>query len=99
MFKTSLNKIIKNNLYPIILISIIFFTILITNFYSIHKKDNQDQLANFLDNFYLKKSINLIIKNLNSKFNFIDYKIKKGDTFEKIIDQLNLPLKEKKTCY
>ena len=48
------------------------------------------------DNFYLKKSINLIIKNLNSKFNFIDYKIKKGDTFEKIIDQLNLPLKEKK---
>ena len=96
MFKTGLNKIIKNNLYPIILISIISFTILITNFYSIYKKNNKDQLANFLDNSYLKKSVNLIIKNLNPKFNYIDFKVKKGDTFEKIINQLNLPLEEKK---
>ncbi len=96
MFKTSLNKIIKNNLYPIILISIISFTILITNFYSIYKKNNQDHLINFLDNSYLKKSLNLIIQNLNPKFDYIDVKVIKGDTFEKIIDQLNLPLKEKK---
>ena len=96
MFKTGLNKIIKNNLYPIILISIISFTILITNFYSIYKKNNQDHLINFLDNSYLKKSLNLIIQNLNPKFDYIDVKVIKGDTFEKIIDQLNLPLKEKK---
>jgi len=95
MFKIGLNKIIKNNLYPILLVSIIFFTILITNFYSIYKKDNDDQLNNLLDNSYLKKSINLVIKNLNPKFDYIDFKVKKGDTFEKIINQLNLPLKEK----
>ena len=40
-------------------------------------KDNQDQLINFLDNSYLKKSINLVIKNLNPKFNYIDFKVKK----------------------
>jgi len=96
MFKTNLNKIIKNNFYRIILISIIFFTILVTNFYSIYKKDNRDKLVNFLDNSYLKKSINLIIKNLTPKFDYIDYEIKRGDTFEKIINELNLPLKEKK---
>jgi len=95
MLKTSLNKIIKNNLYPIILISIISFTILITNFYSIYEKDNKDQFVNLLDNSYLKKSINLIIKNLNPKFNYIDLKVKRGDTFEKIINQLNLSLEEK----
>ena len=96
MFKTDLNKIIKNNLYPIVLISIISFTILITNFYSIYKKDNKDQLVNLLDNSYLKKSLNLIIENLNPKFDYIDFKVKKGDTFEKIINQLNLPFNEKK---
>ena len=96
MYKTSFNKIIKNNFYQIILISIVAVTILITNFYSVYKKDNQDQLINFLDNSYLKKSINLVTKNLNPKFNYIDFKIKKGDTFEKIINQLELPLKEKK---
>ena len=96
MIKIGFNKIIKNNLYPLILISIIIVTILITNFYSIYKKDNQNQLDNFLDNSYLKKSINLVIKNLNPKFSYIDFKIKKGDTFEKIINQLDLPLKEKK---
>ena len=96
MFKTDLNKIIKNNLYPIILISIISFTILVTNFYSIYIKNNQDQLTNLLDNSYLKKSINLIIQNLNPKFDYIDVKVIKGDTFEKIIDQLNLSFKEKK---
>ncbi len=96
MYKTSFNKIIKNNFYQIILISIVAITILITNFYSVYKKDNQDQLINFLDNSYLKKSINLVIKNLNPKFSNIDFKIKKGDTFEKIINQLELPLKEKK---
>ena len=96
MYKTSFNKIIKNNFYQIILISIVAVTILITNFYSVYKKDNQDQLINFLDNSYLKKSINLFFKNLNPKFNNIDFKIKKGDTFEKILNQLELPLKEKK---
>ncbi len=96
MVKIALNKIIKNNLYQIVLVSIIFFTILITNFYSIYKKDNADKLNNLLDNSYLKKSINLVIKNLNPKFNYIDFKVKKGDTFEKIINQLNLPLEEKK---
>ena len=98
MEKTNLNfkKIIKNNVYLILLVFLLFFTILITNFYSINKKNNQDNLSNFLDNFYLKKSLKLIVNNLTPKFSYLDFKVEAGDTFEKIIKQLNLPPNEKK---
>jgi len=98
MQKTNLYlpKIIKNNLYLILLIFLLFFTILITNFYSINKKKNQDNLINFLNNSYLKKSLNLIVNNLTPKFSYIDFEVEKGDTFEKVLKKLNLPLNEKK---
>ena len=97
MEKTNLNlhKIIKNNVYLIFIIILLFFTILITNFYSINKKNNQDSLINFLDNFYLKKSLKILVNNLNPKFSYIDTMVQKGDTFEKIVKELNLPKNEK----
>jgi len=95
MTKTVLNKIIKNNSYLILLISILFFTILVTNFYTIYKKNNEAKLLDTLDNLYLIKSINYIFENLNPRFTNIKFKIDKGDTFEKILNQLSLPLTEK----
>jgi len=97
MQKTNLylHKIIKNNLYLILLIFLLFFTILITNFYSINKQNNENNLINFLNNSYLKKSLNLIINNLTPKFSYIDFEVEKGDTFEKIVKQLNLSPTEK----
>ena len=97
MQKTNLYlyRIIKNNLYLILLIFLLVFTILITNFYSINKKNNEDHLINFLDNSYLKKSLNLIVNNLTPKFSYIDFEVEKGDTFEKVVKKLNLPLTEK----
>ena len=98
MEKTNLylHKIIKNNIYLILIIFLLFLTILTTNFYSINKKKNQDELLNFLNNSYLNKSLNLLFKNLPSKFVYIDFSVDKGDTFEKIVKQLNVPLIEKK---
>ena len=97
MQKTNLylRKIIKNNLYLILLIFLLFFTILITNFYSINNKNNKNNLINFLNNSYLKKSLNLIVNNLTPKFSYIDFEVEKGDTFEKVVKKLNLPLTEK----
>ncbi len=97
MQKTNLylHKIIKNNLYLIILIFLLFFTILITNFYSINKKNNENNFINLLNNSYLKKSLNLIVNNLTPKFSYIDFEVEKGDTFEKIVKQLNLSPTEK----
>ena len=98
MQKTNLYlyKIVKNNIYIVLLIILLFFTVLITNFYSINKKKNENNLLNLINNSYLKKSINLIVNNLTPKFVYIDFEIGKGDTFEKIIKQLDLPLAEKK---
>ncbi len=98
MEKTNLNlhKKIKNNVYLIFLIFLLLFTILITNFYSISKKNYEDNLINFFDNFYLKKTLNLVINNLTPKYSYKEIEVQKGDTFEKILNQLNLPSKEKK---
>ena len=97
MEKTNLNlhKKIKNNVYLIFLIFLLLFTILITNFYSISKKNSQDNLFIFLNNLYLKKTLKLVVNNLEPKFSYIDFKVKKGDSFEKIIKNLDLPLAEK----
>ena len=97
MQKTNLylRKIIKNNLYLILLIFLLFFTILITNFYSTNKENNENNLINFLSNSYLKKSLNSIVNNLTPKFSYIDFEVEKGDTFEKIVKQLNLSATEK----
>ena len=97
MQKTNLYlyKIIKNNLYLILLIFLLFFTILITNFYSTNKKKNENNLLNFLNNSYLKKSLNLIVSNLSPKFSYINFEVQKGDTFENIVKQLNLPSTER----
>ena len=98
MEKTNLNliKLIKNNVYLLLLFFLLVITILVTNFYSINKKKNENDLLNFIDNFYLKKSLNLIVKKLKPKFSYVNFQIQKGDTFEKIVKQLNLSLNEKK---
>ena len=97
MQKTNLylTKIIKNNVYLILLIFLLFFTILITNFYAINKKNNENNLLNFLNNSYLKKSLNLIVNNLTPKFSYVNFEVEKGDIFARIVKQLNLPVTER----
>ncbi len=95
MLKIKLSKLIKNNFFSFLLLLIILTTILITNFYSINKKNQQQELLNFTENIYLKKSIINIISNLKPKYSHKEITVKKGDTFEKIISNLNLDSKEK----
>ncbi len=97
MQKTNLNlyRMVKNNVYLILLIFLLFFTILITNFYSINKKKNESYLINFLNNSYLKKSLNLVVNNLTPKFSYVNFEVEKGDTFARIVKQLNLPKTER----
>ena len=97
MLKNNFNKIIKNNLYFIILISILFLAILATNYYTAVKSINEKNLINFLENSYLKKSIILIANNLEPKFSYKNFKVEQGDTFEKIISNLNVSKSEKNT--
>ena len=75
MLKNNFNKIIKNNLYFIILISILLLAILATNYYTAIKSINEKNLINFLENSYLKKSVNLIANNHDKyEYNFLKKK-------------------------
>ena len=94
MLKIKINKLIKNNLSFVMLILIVFISILSTNFYSINKKNQKEKFSNFFENTYLKKPPGSIINNLNPKFSYKRFKIKKGDTFKKILDTANLPKDE-----
>ena len=95
MLKLNLNKIIRNNIYIVVLFLIIIFTVVSTSFYTSFKKIQQLSLMNFSENIYLDKTLNLIIKNLNPKFSYKKFKVDRGDTFEKIVNKIEISKEEK----
>ena len=96
MIKSKFNKIFKNNFYFIFLSMLILLTIFLTNIYSTNKQNQIDGLNDIAENIYLKKSLNLIFNNLNPKYSYLSFKINKGESFEKILNKLNLSVDEKK---
>ena len=78
----------------IILISIL--GILVFSIYTKNKQEQTNRLFGSLDNIYLKKTIQEITKNLDPRFTRIAYVSKSGDTYESIIDNLNINKNEKK---
>ena len=95
MVKSKLNKLVKNNIYLISLVSIILFTILSTNYFSVLKRNQENSLLNILENTFFKKSLNHLVKNLNPRFTYLNFKVNQGDTFEKILNQLEISKNEK----
>ena len=91
-----LSKLIKNNFFSFLLLILVLTTILVLNFYSATKRSQQNKLSNFIDNIYLKKSIKNVISNLKPKYSYKKIVVKKGDTFDRIISNLNLSSEEKK---
>ena len=94
MFK--INKFLRNKPYQFVLVIILSITVIILNYYSNAKNNQQQSILNSLDNIYLNKSLNFLIDNLNPRYEIIKLKITEGDTFEKILDKTNIPSNEKK---
>ena len=91
-----INKFLRNKPYQFVLVIILTITIIILNYYSTAKNNQQQSILNSLDNIYLNKSLNFLIDNLNPRYEIIKLKITEGDTFEKILDKTNIPSNEKK---
>ncbi len=70
MINNKINKLFKNNFNFVLLILIVFFSILATNFYTLNIANQKESFSNFFENTYLKKTTNLIINNLNPKFTY-----------------------------
>ncbi len=96
MNKQNIINLFKKNLLQIILVLIIVLSTFLTTYYNNYKLNQKEHLKCLFDNIYLKNLSNYTIENLNPRISKYNHKIKAGETFEKIINLLDLPLEEKK---
>ncbi len=89
-------KLIGQYSYFIWLIFLIFSTVLVTYFYDLNKKNQINYLNRSLKNIYLNSSLKRITSELKPRYIYIEHKVKEGDTYERIINNLNIQKKEKK---
>tara|TARA_Y100001970_G_scaffold264870_1_gene351890 strand:- start:490 stop:1788 length:1299 start_codon:yes stop_codon:yes gene_type:complete len=96
MNKKTFLKIIEKYSYFIWLLILIFFTVFVTYFYNLNKNNQLNYLKQSLDNVYFHNSLKKITSELKPRFINIEYNVKQGDTYESIINNLNVPKSEKK---
>ena len=80
----------KKNFEIFVLITLIFITAFSTIFFNYSKNKSYETYNNFIDNIYLKKTLNHIVNNLEPKYKKIKHKIKPGETFDKILENYSI---------
>ena len=85
-----ITTLIFKNLNILGLIFLTFITILVSSYFNYQKKIEAQKFNNFLDNIYLKKTLNQMINNLQPRYIIYNHKIKSGETFDKILE--NYPI-------
>jgi len=88
--KTSFLK--RLNIFSLIFLTII--TILISSYFNYQKRIDNQKYKNFINNIYLKKTLNEIINNLEPRYKIYNHKIKSGETFDKILETYAIDKKE-----
>ena len=96
MYKLKLRKLIEKYFQFVSFLLLVLLIVLFISYNSFHKKKQTDLFEKTLENIYLKNTVNSIIKNLKPRFETIDYKIQIGDTFEKVLNKINISKNEKK---
>ena len=82
------------NLKILGLIFLIIFTIVIATLSTHQKTINKNQYNNFINNIYLKKTLNEIVNNLEPRYKKYNHKIKSGETFDKILSGYSIEKEE-----
>ena len=85
---------IKKNFEIFSLILLIFIAAISTGYFNYSKKKADLTYNNFIDNIYLKKTLNHLISNLEPKYKKIKHKIRSGETFDKILENYSVEKKE-----
>jgi len=85
---------LTKNLKIIGLISLVIFAISIALYSNYQKNLDSKKYNNFIDNVYLKKTLNEIINNLEPRYKKYNHKIKSGETFDKILKEYSINKKE-----
>jgi len=95
MFKYKIIKFINKHMLYLIGIFLIIASVILTNYFSSYKKKQNFFLQKFIENIYLNKTSISIFEKLNSRYETIKFKVQSGDTFEKLLNQLNITNIEK----
>ena len=69
---------------------LITITIVVTYFYESYKKSQYDYLKKTLNNVFFLKTFTKITSELEDRFIELDYTVKAGDTYESIINDINI---------
>ena len=78
----------------IILIFLILITVIIINSYDKFRNEQSQKLENLIQNTYLQKTLTSISSSLKPRFEKINYVINKGDTFNFVLNEIDLDTKE-----
>ena len=93
MLKNKKKHFVKN--FEIkVLIFVIIFAAISTSYYNYKKAKDGNTYNNFIDNIYLKKTLNYIVNNLDPKYKKIKHKVKSGETFDKILESYSIEKSE-----
>ena len=95
MKKRKILKKINDLIYFVWLILLVSIVVSTTYFYDNNKKNQIDFLNKSLKNIYLYKLIKNITSELKPRYININYVVKQGDTYESIINNINISEKEK----
>ena len=95
--KTQLiNKSLKDYIHLIVVFISLVFILVIFNFYNSYKKNEVIYFEKILKNTYLNKTLETVVENLTPRYQVINYKVKEGDSLEKILNKLEISNQEKK---
>ena len=80
----------------IILLSLMFLTGIIINVHEKFRSEQIKNIKNILQNTYLQKTLISISSSLKPRFEKFNHSVSAGETFEGILNEINLDIKEKK---
>ena len=85
---------LKKNFEIFSLIFLIFIAVISTSLFNLKENKKNETYNSFIDNIYLKKTLSYLINNLEPKYLKIKHKIKKGETFDEILESYLIDEKE-----
>ena len=95
MSTSKIQIIIKKYNLHFISLFLIILCISLSNYFTNFKKKQNFEFQKLLENIYLNKTSTSIIENLDPRYEKIIIKVKRGDSFQKILNQIEIESGEK----
>ena len=87
-------KLFSKNIEIFLLIAFILIIIITSTIFNYQKNLSSQRYNSFIDNIYLKKTLDEIINNLEPRFKKYNHKIKSGETFNNILESYSIDVDE-----